>query len=237
MDWCRIARRMRIRAALFGTCKGVPHGRKRCAGVRRMQAIPYLSCLNGAQPSMITVMASVQFNPKGAVTFDVRQGSVTAQSDERLVLVSAAAIDAACKDLESTAIAALGHSIGRAAGERVAATHGGIEEAQKQGLGSILNHIAGELAVRGVGVLNVERWGRALLMVFDHASLSNRQLLAAIVEAAVTAASGKSVSTVSLSASPVRILVGNAATAERAYALTEEGFGYREVLVKLQEGV
>jgi hypothetical protein len=182
-------------------------------------------------------MAAAQFNSKGAVTFDLRQGAVTAQTPERLVLVGASALDAVCKDLDSAAIAALGHNIGRAAGERVAAAHGGVVQVQKQGLGSVLSHIAGELALRGVGLLNVERWGRALLMVFEHASLNNRALLAAIVEAAVSAASGKSVSTVALSGSPVRILVGSAATAERAQLLTEEGFGYRDVLTKLQETI
>lgn len=179
-------------------------------------------------------MASSSFDPTGAVRFDLRTGSASDSRGERLVLVPSAALDL----LSSEALAKIGEHIGTACGARVASRLGGDSGVRGSDVETVISHLAGELAIAGVGAVHVERWGRALLVVVSNASITDDAFVGAVLGAALSAASGRTVVAAALGreGAEVRFFLGSAATSERVRGLVAEGKGYAEIVASLQGG-
>ena len=177
-------------------------------------------------------MADPSFDPSGAVRFDLRSGSASDSGGARLVLVPSAALDSLGED----ALEQIGSHIGKACGARVAARLGGDSGVRSSSLEVAIAHLAGELAIAGIGAIHIERWGRALVAVVGNASIANEVFLCAVVSSALAAASGREVSAASLGrqAGVVRLFVGSAATAARAGDLAKAGKPYAEIVASLQ---
>lgn len=180
-------------------------------------------------------MADPSFDPSGAVRFDLRSGSASDSRGARLVLVPSAALES----LGEEALAQIGEHIGKACGARVAARLGGDSGVRSASLEVAVAHIAGELAIAGIGAVHVERWGRALVAVVGNASIANEGFLAAVVSSALAAASGRDVSAASLGRQPgspavVRLFVGSAATSARVGELAKSGKPYAEIVASIQ---
>src|SRR3954468_6304383 len=103
-------------------------------------------------------MAAPPFDPNGAVRFDLRAGAASDSRGARLVLVPSAVL----ATLGPDALTKVGLAIGRACGERVASRLGGDGGVRNAPLEVVISHLAGELAIAGVGAIHVERWGRAM---------------------------------------------------------------------------
>lgn len=175
------------------------------------------------------------FDPKKAVTFDLPKGQVrlTEPSDnERAVIVPAGALAAVIAAAGDTASRELGRSIGRTLGGRVAGRLGNVRDAK---LDDVLSELATELAIVGLGTLEIERWGRALVVSVDHAPIDHDGFLGALVEGLLSAASGRDLRTAPLSreGSRLRVLVGNVASIERVVAWIGEGIAWGEALTRL----
>ncbi|HVH42255.1 MAG TPA: hypothetical protein VM925_07915, partial [Labilithrix sp.] len=106
-------------------------------------------------------MPGPAFDPTGAVRFDMKSGAASDARGGRLVLLPASALEA----LERTtpgALAHLGSEVGRACGRRLAASLGGESGVRASTLEAVVTHLAGELAIAGLGAVHLERWGRAM---------------------------------------------------------------------------
>lgn len=179
-------------------------------------------------------MASSSFDPTGAVRFDLRSGSASDSRGERLVLVPSAALDL----LSSEELAKVGEHIGRACGDRVAARLGGDSGVRASDVETVISHLAGELAVAGIGAVHVERWGRALLVVVSNASITDDAFVGAVLAGALSAASGRDVAAAALGRQQdeARYFLGSAATSDRVRSLVAQGKGYADIVASLQGG-
>lgn len=179
-------------------------------------------------------MASQPFDPNGAVRFDLRSGSASDSRGARLVLVPSTALES----LGADALAQIGSQIGRACGLRLAAHLGGDGGVRATELEVVITHLAGELAIAGIGAVHIERWGRAMIAVVSNPSVSDDGFVGAVLAGALSAASGRDVSAAALGRErgEARYFLGSASTADRARHLVEEGKSYAEVVAILQGG-
>lgn len=171
------------------------------------------------------------FDPDGAVRFDLRSGATSDARGSRLVLVPSTAFEA----LERTTPAVLtqlGAEIGRAAGARVAARLGGGDGVRASTLEIVVAHLAGELALTGLGVVHLERYNRALVLVVTNAVLASDAFVGAILSGAIAAAAGREVAVgaIGREGDVARYFVGSAETVARVRALLGEGRPWTEVL-------
>ncbi len=180
-------------------------------------------------------MMAPSFDSTHAVRFDLASGSVRAAGqDERLVLLPAAALANLLLYASADAGVALGRALGESIGRRVAARIGATEPSVEQ----FATQLAGEAALAGVGVLGLERWGRALVVVIEQSPLAV-PLLAPLVGAAVEAASGrKNVGSVLLvhDDGASRVLIASERGIERVRAWMMAGTPWGDALVKLHGG-
>jgi hypothetical protein len=180
-------------------------------------------------------MVASSFDPTHAVRFDVPRGSVrTRGDDDRVLLVPTAALDDLVLSAAPEAVEALGRALGAAIGRRAASRMG---DPQSASMDSFVEQLAGEAAIAGVGVLSIERWGRALIVVIEDSPLVGT-LLAPIVASAIEAASGRRASCTLLSRDDraARILVGSERGVSRVREWIASGVGWSEAVGKLHGG-
>jgi hypothetical protein len=200
-------------------------------------------------------MQGFRFDPSKAVTFDLESGLVHLDGAPSRVLVPASALGALCAAAGAEAAAAFGRELGTAMGRRLASRFAasgaaaGGEPAAGEGapdgsagvrgatLEAVVDHLGGELALAGLGTLGIERWGRALVMVLDHCPLGpgSSGLLAAVLEGALGAATGRTARALLLDRDAVRarFLIGGGAAVDRVRAWLAGGASWGEALVKL----
>lgn len=177
-------------------------------------------------------MAGPHFDPNGAVRFDLRAGAASDSRGTRLVLIPSAALES----LTSDALARIGRELGRTCGARVAQRLGGDGGVRAAQVEVFVAHIAGELAIAGVGAVHIERWGRALLVVVTNPSVADDAFVGAVLAGALSEASGRDVAAAALGrdGTTTRFFIGSPATASRAQTLAEQGKGYAEIVATLQ---
>jgi len=181
-------------------------------------------------------MAGPSFDPTHAVRFDLQRGSVTAGGGERQVVLACAALDDLVLIAGTDAAAAVGRTMGASMGERVGARLGGARGVNASSIEAVVAHLGGELSISGFGVLTLERWGHAMVLVVDRPAVRDMTFLASILEGAVEAAAGRPVRCLALGrdVGSVRILVAGSAGVDRARALLAEGLAWGDVLARLQ---
>jgi hypothetical protein len=181
-------------------------------------------------------MAGPAFDPNGAVRFDMKTGAASDARGARLVLVPAVALEA----LERTtpgALAHLGSEVGRGCGARVAQRLGGEAAVRSSALEVVVSHLAGELAIAGLGAVHVERWGRALVIVVSNPAVASDGFIGAALSGALHAAAGREVSIAPLGrdGTTARYFVGASPTVSKARSLVSQGKPWSDVLAALQE--
>jgi hypothetical protein len=174
------------------------------------------------------------FDPTGAVRFDLGSGSTSDSRGARLVLVPSSALES----LGGPALAQLGDHIGRACGTRLASRLGGDDGVRSADLEVVITHLAGELAIAGVGAVHIERWGRALVAVVANSSVDDDAFVGAVLAGALSACSGREVAAAALGreGGKARFFIGSAPTSERVRALVAQGKSYVEVVATIQGG-
>lgn len=179
----------------------------------------------------------------GPVDFDLARGRVDTGGDHRVVLVPIAALGELEKlaGLETTK--KLARSMGVSFGRRVAAKLGSGDGVAKASLEAFVSALAAEVAVSGWGALRLERWGRALVLVVEHAPELPTGALAALLEGAVEAAAAREVHAVALNGEGgsraaggvARVLLVGGKAADKARLWLAEGVSEADVLRRLQE--
>lgn len=134
----------------------------------------------------------------------------------------------------SEAAEALGLSLGSAIGRRAAVRLG---DSRGSSLEEFVTQLAGEVALAGMGVLSVERWGRALVIVLEDSPLLG-MLLVPFVTAALEGASNRKVSGVLLAHGPraARVLVSNERAVDRVRGWIASGVAWADAIAKLHGG-
>jgi hypothetical protein len=183
-------------------------------------------------------MPGPAFDPNGAVRFDMKRGAASDTRGTRLVLLPALALET----LERTtpgALSHLGSELGKGCGARVAARLGGDTGVRGSTLEVVVSHLAGELAIAGLGAVHIERWGRALVLVVAHPGVASEGFMSAALAGALTTATGRESAVAALgrdaATSTARYFVGSQSTVNRMRALLTQGKPWVEVLGTLQE--
>ena len=170
-----------------------------------------------------------------AVTFDLARGSVSAMGAERTVLLPVDALFDLVSSAEPEVAASVGKGIGQSIGERLAQQLGGADGVRGASLDTVINAIAFEFSVAGFGAFGIERWGRAMVLVVEHAPRLGGTFLASVLEGILEAATQTRVACTLLAAGPVqRILVANPDAIERVRTFIGEGTPWADALSRLQ---
>ncbi len=177
-------------------------------------------------------MTALSFDSTHAIRFDLGSGSVRATGqDERLLLLPAAALENLLLYASADAVVALGRAMGESIGRRVAARIVGRSNASME---EFTTQLAGEAALAGVGVISLERWGRALVVVIEQSALGSA-LLAPLIASALGAVAGRKVGAILLAHDDrvARVLVASERGVERVQGWIAAGSTWGEAIVKL----
>ena len=184
-------------------------------------------------------MNHVPFDPSKAVTFDLARGLVQQEGAPSGLIVPAESLAALARAAGPEASRAFGRGLGEAIGRRVAGHLAEADGVRAAGVGAVVEHLGGELAMTGLGSLGLERWGRALVLVIDQSPLGagGDALLETVLAAALEAAVGERSSVIVLARDGVRVrfLVTGAAGAEKVRAWLNEGVSWGDALVRLHD--
>ncbi|MCU0691122.1 MAG: hypothetical protein MUF54_06960 [Polyangiaceae bacterium] len=183
-------------------------------------------------------MDRIPFDPSGAVTFDLSTGQVNLGQGPARVLVPPQELTALCVAAGQDATRRFGRAMGAQIAERMKQRLGTAPDALAQvTIESFVEHLSGEFGLMGLGVVGIERWGRALVCVVDHPGLSPA-FTASVLEGALDATSGRKVACAQLmtAGTRTRMVVTSEPMALRVAAWLAQGASWGEVLVKLHAG-
>ena len=151
-----------------------------------------------------------------------------------MLLVPTAALDDLVLSASADAVEALGRALGTAIGRRAAVR---MVDPLGASTDAFVAQLAGEAAVAGIGLLSVERWGRALVVLIEDSPLIGT-LLGPIVASAIEAASGRRAWCTLLSRDErvARILVASERAVDQTREWIASGMGWHEAVGKLHGG-
>jgi hypothetical protein len=179
-------------------------------------------------------MATSPFDPTAAVRFDLARGQIALPDGGERVLIPADALltlfSVADPEARKDFARRLGSEVGRRAAKRLGASEPASAEA-------VVEHLGGDLALMGLGSLELERWGRALVLAFIGSPFgaAGDELLAFVIEGAIQRAFGRDVGVAKLARDDarVRFLVTSHAGAARVRSSLDSGRPWGEVLTEL----
>ncbi len=190
---------------------------------------------------------NAQSNP-GPVDFDLSRGRVDRRApadvkggqDEQVALVPISALVGLEKLAGHDVTRKFARTIGVSLGRRVATKLGSATAVGGASLEGFVSALAAEIAVSGWGALHLERWGKAMVLVVEHAPALPAGAFAALLEGAVEAAAAREVHAVALTgergdSSAVRVLVASAKSAEAARRWLIEGATEADVIRRLHD--
>lgn len=180
-------------------------------------------------------MTAPSFDPAGAVRFDLPRGAVRARAeDERLLVVPSSALEGLAKWVHGDALETFARALGAAVGRRAAARMANLAAASIE---EFVTQLAGEVALTGAGLVEIERWGRALVVVLGEPALPG-VMVAPFVASAVQAASGRTVAAILLSGDEraARVLIASEGAVARVRGWIASGSSWGEALARLNGG-
>ncbi len=172
-----------------------------------------------------------------AVRFDLSSGSIQLEGGAQAVVLPADALGELVSGVPADARVRVGRAVGQTMGKAAAARAGGASGVLAASLESVASQLGAELAVRGMGTLAIERWGRALVLHVTSAPITSADFYVGLLEGAMDAMTGRTVGAALLSdAGGVRVLVASAGGALRVRGWIEQGVSWSDALVRLQAG-
>jgi hypothetical protein len=187
-------------------------------------------------------MPERRLHPTQAVTFDLSHGRVGVAGAKPGVLVPADALGALCGAAGPAASGAFGREIGLAMGRRIGVLLAGeagdaTAAVRAATLEQVVEALGAEVALAGLGAVELERWGRALVLVVDGSPLgaAGDALLEAVLEAALAAGADRPARVVRLErdGERARFLVTGAGAAERVCEWLRAGVAWPDVVARL----
>jgi hypothetical protein len=179
-------------------------------------------------------MAPSRHDPLNSVAFDLRRGAIELGGGGQ-VLVPADALLALSQSADAEVArdfaSRIGTEIGRRVGER-------LGDGATATIESVLELLAGEISVLGLGLLGLERWGRALVLTIQHSPFgpAGDGLLVSVLEAVIQRAFGRDAGVVRLvrDDAAARFLVTSRSSAELVRVWMSSGASWSEALARLQ---
>ncbi len=182
------------------------------------------------QPCDMSDLGPHTFDARRAITVDLQAGQIHVASSPR-VLVPTDALVALCSAAGEAATVEFGRALGEAMGERVrgrfhseGALVADVPEADAPGSSQegslravraapfpvIIEQLAGELALAGLGALSAERWGKVLVLVVLRSPVATEAIgdvfLCGVLGAALSASTGAAASVVPVAREEARPL-------------------------------
>lgn len=180
---------------------------------------------------------ATRFDPAFSVQFDLGRGQIAVRDGGDRVLVPVAALSALCQGADAHSRIDFGRSLGTEAGRRVAERLGDTTRADIE---SVVEHVGGELALMGFGSLELERWGRALVMAIADSPFgaAGDDMLAALLEGVFQRAFARDASVVCLMREDarVRFLVTSRSGAEKIRGWLAGGTPWGDALARIHSG-
>jgi hypothetical protein len=178
------------------------------------------------------------FDASKAVRIDLTRGQIQLPDEVRGLLLPSGALTALFGAADAATVSAFARSVGESIGQRVRAkiTAEGatVREAPIE---AVVEHLAGHWGVTGLGHLELERWGRALVVVVDDVPTgeADDRLIAPMLAAAISAASEAQAHCVRLhrDGARARFVVVSEKGAERVRSSLSSGTPWAEALVRL----
>lgn len=174
------------------------------------------------------------FDPSQSVAFDLNRGQIAVKGSGERLLVPADALLSLCLSVGSEELSDFGRRLGTEAGRRVAERLGEIEAATVE---TIVDHLGGDLALLGLGSLELERWGKALVFVIEDSPFGAQgdPVLAAVLSGALQRAFGRNAGVIRIDRDDqrARFLVTSPGGAERVRAWLSEGTTWGDALTRL----
>lgn len=175
------------------------------------------------------------FDPLSSVAFDLRRGAIELRGVAGHVLVPADALLslslAADSETSRDFAARLGTDLGRRLVER-------LGETPNASIELVLELLAGEFSLLGLGLLGLERWGRAMVLTVRGSPFgaAGDALLATVLESALQRAFGRDAAAVLLvrEEGVGRFLVTSRATGELIRIWLSSGSSWADALTRLQ---
>jgi hypothetical protein len=191
----------------------------------------------------VDLTSAVRFDlPGGAVhTTGVGLAGQTGVAEERAILVPVAALAEALAAAPRDTREHVARAVGGAIGRRAAARFGGIEGVRAASVDDVVESLTAEIALAGFGVLALERWGKALVVVLQAAPEFGSSFFAPLLEAALGAATAWAarapLTCMHLSDDDgSRFLVARGSSAEQVRMWMSSGVTWAEALRRLQRG-
>jgi hypothetical protein len=179
-------------------------------------------------------MAQGRHDPLNSVAFDLRRGAIELGGGGQ-VLVPADALLALSQSADAEVAREFGSRIGTEIGRRVSERLGDGAGASVE---TVLEALAGEVSVLGLGLLGLERWGRALVLTVRNSpfGVAGDALLVSVLEAVIQRAFGRDAGVVRLAHEDAvaRFLVTSRASAELVRVWLSSGATWSESLARLQ---
>jgi hypothetical protein len=189
----------------------------------------------------VDLTSAVRFDlPGGAVhTTGVGLAGQAALAEERAILVPVAALAEALAAAPRDTREHVARAVGGAIGRRAAARFGGIEGVRAARVEDVVESLTAEIALAGFGVLALERWGKALVVVLQSAPAFGSNFFAPLLEAALGAATAWA-ARAPLTCTHLsdddgsRFLIARGSSAEQVRMWISSGVTWAEALRKLQ---
>jgi hypothetical protein len=178
------------------------------------------------------------FDASKAVSFDLARGCIKLPDESRGLLLPSGALAAISQSADAESVASFARSIGESIGQRVRAkiTAEGatVREAPIE---AVVEHLSGHWGLTGLGRLELERWGRALVVVVDDVPTgdADERLIAPMLAAALSAAAEAQAHCVRLhrDGARARFAITSEAGAERVRGSLASGLPWGEALIRL----
>jgi hypothetical protein len=196
-----------------------------------------------------------------AVRFDLGRGTVNlgaAKVDAREIHAPGRAPELAQRavllpeDVLAELVAAAGpaesalaaQALGATMGQRLAERLGGAAAVRAGSLEGVISALAAEVSVSGFGAVHLERWGRALVLVVEHAPRVDPDFVVAMLQGAIEAAVTSIMTTaaeqqvrctlLAVDDRALRVFVASGRAVERVRTWLAEGTSWGDALARLQ---
>jgi hypothetical protein len=173
--------------------------------------------------------------PNSSISVDFAAGAVASGGTRQSVL-AAETLTLLLKSAREEVRAEAGRAIGTTVGSNAKASLAGAQlNADAAGPEQVLNHLAGEFALHGYGMLKLERWGQALLCKVENAPVEDDVFLGNMVGAAFSQLLDNTKVEIATLAKCTYFL-GSAETTKRARDLARLEKNYGVVAARIQGG-
>lgn len=176
-----------------------------------------------------------RFDPTRAVVFDFGRGQLRDEEGSARLNLPASLVLRLLESGGPENQRDFGRSLGADLGRRIQGRLGA--ELERASLDTWVEHLGGHLALLGLGQLQVERWGKALVLRVSDAPLGAWELVGAVLEGALARGASREAELVPFAGEAgIAFVVLTPEAAARARRWSDAGSSFAQVIEKLHQG-